>query len=138
MVQWWTDKMMYCTQTIISRSLYIFTPFFSAVYNQERLSITDNLCTKQGNVGLKSAVYYQERFQIKSVLSWRAYGIYSCLSTYLKYRVLLCSGVSFCLHYCHAPRFYFIVVVNASAKIAGTTGPSEPEWGLGGKCLPPP
>ena len=44
---------------------------------------------------------------------------------YLKYRVLLCGGVSFCLYYCHAPRFYFIVVVNASAKIAGTPGPSE-------------
>ena len=60
---------------------------------------------------------------------------YSCLSTYLKYCVLLCSGVSFCLHYCHAPRFYFIVVVNASAKIAGTSGPSEHDRVLGGKCL---
>ena len=30
------------------------------VYNQERL-ILDNLCNKQGNVGLKSAVYNQER-----------------------------------------------------------------------------
>ena len=28
---------IYCTQTIISRSLYFFTPFFSAVCNQERL-----------------------------------------------------------------------------------------------------
>ena len=28
---------MYCARTIISRGLYIFTPFFSGVYNQERL-----------------------------------------------------------------------------------------------------
>ena len=27
----------YCTHAIITRGLYIFTPFFSAVYNQERL-----------------------------------------------------------------------------------------------------
>ena len=33
---------------------------FSRVVN-----ITDNLCTKQGNVGLKSAAYDQEWFQIK-------------------------------------------------------------------------
>jgi hypothetical protein len=30
--------------------------------------ITDNLCTKQENMGLKSASYNQERFQIKSKL----------------------------------------------------------------------
>ena len=59
-------------------------------------------------------------------------------SPYLQYRVLLCAAVSFCLHYCHAPRFYFIVVVNASAKIAGTSGPSEPERGLGGQVPLPP
>jgi hypothetical protein len=29
------------------------------------VNITDKLCTKQGNMGLKSAVYNQERFQIK-------------------------------------------------------------------------
>ena len=39
---------MYSTR-IISRSLYIFTPFFTSVYNQE----TDNLCTKQGNSSKK-------------------------------------------------------------------------------------
>ena len=30
------------------------------------VDITDNLCTKQGNLGLKSRVYNQEQFQIKS------------------------------------------------------------------------
>ena len=46
--------------------LYIFYPIFSGVYNQERLILkTICVCTKQGNVGLKSAVYDQERFQIK-------------------------------------------------------------------------
>ena len=34
----------------------------------------DNLCTKQGNVGLKSTAYKWERLQIKSGLWWRAYG----------------------------------------------------------------
>jgi hypothetical protein len=35
--------------------------FFSAVYNQERLILqTIYVLTKQGNVGLKSAVYNQE------------------------------------------------------------------------------
>ena len=34
----------------------------------------DNLCIKQGNVGLKSAAYKQERLQIKSGVWWRAYG----------------------------------------------------------------
>ena len=43
-----------------------FTPFFSAVYNQEQL-ILDNLCTKQGNVGLKSAPYNQERVIMECV-----------------------------------------------------------------------
>ena len=39
-----------------------FTPFFSAVYSLERLIITDNLCTKQGNLCLKSKeVSNQER-----------------------------------------------------------------------------
>ena len=30
------------------------------------VDLTDNLCTKQGNVGLKSGVYNQDQFQIKS------------------------------------------------------------------------
>ena len=33
-------------KAFISHGLYIFTPLFIAVYNQERL-ILDNLCTKQ-------------------------------------------------------------------------------------------
>ena len=32
------------------------------------VNITDNLCTKKGNMGLKSAFSNQERFQIKSRL----------------------------------------------------------------------
>ena len=52
----------YCTRAII------FTPFFSAVYNQERLILQTNLCTKQGNMGLKSAVYNQERVIIVHAL----------------------------------------------------------------------
>ena len=39
----------------------IFTPFFTAVYNQEGL-ILDNLCCKQGNSSIKSSVYNQEGF----------------------------------------------------------------------------
>ena len=44
---------MYRTRAIITRGLYIFAPFFSAVYNQERLILpsTDNLGTKQENLG---------------------------------------------------------------------------------------
>ena len=39
---------IYSTCTIRSRGLYIFTPFFTAVYNQERLIyITDCLCTRK-------------------------------------------------------------------------------------------
>ena len=38
---------MYRTRAI-SRGLYIFTPFFTAVYIVEVI-ITDNLCTRQGN-----------------------------------------------------------------------------------------
>ena len=52
----------------------IFTPFFSAVYNQEQLILQTIYVHKQGELGLNSAVYNQERFQIKSGLLWRAYG----------------------------------------------------------------
>ena len=54
----------YRTRAIISSGLYFFYPFFTtaAAYT------ADNLCTKQGNVGLKSAAYKQERLQIKSGL----------------------------------------------------------------------
>ena len=57
-------KIKYRTRAIISRGLYFFYPFFTtaAAYT------ADNLCTKQGNVGLKSAAYKQERLQIKSGL----------------------------------------------------------------------
>ena len=39
------------------------------------LNIINNLCTKQENWGLKSAVYNQEGFQIKSGLLWPLYDI---------------------------------------------------------------
>ena len=45
-----------------------FTPFFSAVYNQEGLILQTIQVHKQGKLDLKSAVYNQERFQIKSGL----------------------------------------------------------------------
>ena len=46
----------------------------------------DNLCTKQGNVGLKSAAYKRERLQIKSGLWWCAYGIlYAVLRFILRF-----------------------------------------------------
>ena len=59
-----SSNSIYRTRAIISRGLYFFYPFFTiaAAYT------ADNLCTKQGNVGLKSATYKRERLQIKSVL----------------------------------------------------------------------
>ena len=42
------NQITYRTRAIISRGLYIFTPFFNAVYIVEQLVI-DNLGTKQGN-----------------------------------------------------------------------------------------
>ena len=51
-----------------TRGLYIFYPLFQCSLQSRAVNIADNLCTKQGNVGLKSAVYNQERFQIKSGL----------------------------------------------------------------------
>ena len=52
----------YRRRAIISRSFYIFLPhlIFTAVYNQVRL-ILHNLCTKQENSSIKSAVCNQER-----------------------------------------------------------------------------
>ena len=46
--------------------LVFFTPFFTAVYNQERLILeTIYVLNKQGNSSKKSAVCNEERFQIK-------------------------------------------------------------------------
>ena len=66
-------QFIYRTRAIISRGLYFFYSFFTkaAAYT------ADNLCTKQGNVGLKSAAYKWEQLQIKSGLWWRAYGMQS-------------------------------------------------------------
>ena len=50
----------YHMHAIIICCLYTLTDFFSVVYKELRVvNITDNLFTKQGNVGLKSAVYNQ-------------------------------------------------------------------------------
>ena len=54
----------YRTLAIISRGLYFFYPFFTKAVAYT----ADNLCTKQGNVGPKSAAFKQERLQIKSGL----------------------------------------------------------------------
>ena len=61
----------YCTRYITSRGLYTFYPIFHYCLYCSAASITNNICTKQGNFSilpLKSAVYSQERFQIKSRL----------------------------------------------------------------------
>ena len=61
-----------------------FTPFFSALYNQERLNNnnTENLCTKQGNVGRKSEAYNQERVIMAS--EWYdIYFVHTRPSTYI-------------------------------------------------------
>ena len=47
--------------------LVFFDPFFTAVYNQERL-ILQTIYVLNKEILLKSAVYNQERFQIKSGL----------------------------------------------------------------------
>ena len=52
----------YRKRTIINRGLYIFPPFFSAVYNQERsILLTIYIHSKQENESLNSAVYNHER-----------------------------------------------------------------------------
>ena len=58
----------YRTRAIITRGLYIFTPFFTAVYNQERLILQTIYVLKRGNSSKNAVVYNQERFQIKSGL----------------------------------------------------------------------
>ena len=60
--------MKYRTRAIISRGLYIFYPIFSAVYIQKRLILQTVYVLKSGNSSKISAVYNQERFQIKSGL----------------------------------------------------------------------
>ena len=58
----------YRRRAIITRGLYFFTPFFTAVYNQERLILQTTYVLKRGNSSKNAAVYNQERFQIKSGL----------------------------------------------------------------------
>ena len=57
---------IYRTHAIISRGLYIFTLFFTAVYIQKRLILQTVYALKCGNSSKISAVYNQEQFQIKS------------------------------------------------------------------------
>ena len=54
------QKDTYHTRAIISRGLYIFYPIFHCGLYCRAVSITDILCTKQGNssfLDLQSAVY---------------------------------------------------------------------------------
>ena len=63
--------MTYHTRAIFHCGLYAFTPFFTAVYIVERLVFqTIYVLNKEilQFLGLKSAVYNQEQFQIKSEL----------------------------------------------------------------------
>ena len=53
---------------IITRGLYFFTPFFTAVYNKEGLVLQTTYVLKRGNSSKNAAVYKQERFQIKGGL----------------------------------------------------------------------
>ena len=53
-----TEKRTYRKRAIISRGCIFFTPFFTAVYNLERL-ILETIYV--GNSSKKSAVYNQER-----------------------------------------------------------------------------
>ena len=55
------QEIIYRTRAIITRGLYVL-PHFSV---QERLILQTIYVHKQGKLGLKSAVYNQERFQIK-------------------------------------------------------------------------
>ena len=50
-------------RAVISRGLYFFNPFFTVA----AANTADNLCTKQGNVGLESAAYKQERLMMARV-----------------------------------------------------------------------
>ena len=55
---------IYCTRAIVTRGLYILTPFFTAVYIVERLVLqTIYVLNKEilQFLGLKSAVYDQEQ-----------------------------------------------------------------------------
>ena len=55
-----------------------FTPLLSAVYNVERLILqTIYIINKEilQFLGIKSAIYNQERFQIKRGLQWHMCGI---------------------------------------------------------------
>jgi hypothetical protein len=61
-------------QLINTRFVYFYSIFLSIAVN-----IRDNLSTKQGKLGLKFAVYNQERLQIKRGLQWRVYNIHPIL-----------------------------------------------------------
>ena len=50
------------------RLVIFLTPFFTVVYNQERLLLQTIFCSKQGAFSKKSVVNNQDRFQIKGGL----------------------------------------------------------------------
>ena len=57
----------YSPRAITSRGLYIFYPNFQFGLSSRAVNITDNFCTKQRNLGLKSAVYNQERLLLQTI-----------------------------------------------------------------------
>ena len=68
------EYITYPTRTIISCGLYIFTPFFTAVYIYIQFTYVVKKEILQF-LGLKSTVYNWEWFQVKSGLKWCLYGI---------------------------------------------------------------
>ena len=59
----------YCLRAIITRGLYTFYPIFHCGLYSKAANITDHIYViESGNSSKISAVYNQERFQIKSRL----------------------------------------------------------------------
>ena len=61
------EKNEYGTRDIISHGLHIFYPIFQCGLESKAVNITVNLCTKQGYVSLKSAVYNQDQILMSCV-----------------------------------------------------------------------
>ena len=84
-----------CTRAIISCGLYIFYPIFQCGLWSRAIIITDNLCTKQGNVGLKSAWYNGACTFFKSHYSMsKPYGVYETVKFLLNCSIKkVCAGM---------------------------------------------
>ena len=71
------DRFDYHACAIITCGLYIFTPFFTAVYIMDQLVLQTIYVLNKEILQffvLKSAVYIREQFQIRSVLCLHVYG----------------------------------------------------------------